>query len=95
MTIRKLLLPLVLALVCTAVSAGDSIRFGSRLVKKGDPIGRVIEVAGRPDHVSRIENEFGALVGERWEYYFDGYNARTVYIVIVNGRVYSVEILPH
>ncbi len=79
---RSLLIIIALALAVPALA--DTYAFGSRLVVSGDGPGKVIEVAGKPDRVVTIENDYGAAVGERWEYYIDG---KTVSIEIIGGKV--------
>lgn len=78
---------LALALVSMAAAA-DTIAFGNRVVSVGDSTGRVLEAAGQPSRVVRLENALGAAVGERWEYYQGG---KTVLITVAGGRVVSID----
>ena len=72
-----------------AAHARGAARFGNRLVSEGDSIGTVRQVAGAPDRVVTLENDRGAAVGERWEYYRN--DGTTVLITIHGGRVTDVE----
>jgi hypothetical protein len=81
---------LAMLLFATSMTAdASSVRFGNRIVTEGDSVGTVRQVAGNPDRIVTIENERGAAVGERWEYYrTDG---TTVLITIKDGRVTKVD----
>ena len=78
-----------LLLAASPMAGAASVRFGNRIVTEGDGIGTVRQVAGNPDRIVTIENERGAAIGERWEYYrTDG---TTVLITLRDGRVTKVE----
>ena len=80
---------LLLALCLSAgTAAADTINFGMRVITDGDSTGKVIEVAGKPDRIEQIQNKFGAVIGERWEYYRDG---KTITFTIVNGKVTEID----
>jgi hypothetical protein len=68
-------------------SLADTINFGNRVLTDGDSAGKVVQVAGKPDRVEQIQNEFGAVTGERWEYYRDG---KTITFTIVDGKIKSI-----
>lgn len=59
------------ALLATfAAAAGETFRFDRGVVATGDSVGTLIQKAGRqPDRIVTLENNRGAAVGERWEYY--------------------------
>jgi hypothetical protein len=65
----------------------DSIRFGDKLLIDGDSAAKVRQIAGTPDNVEPIQNQFGATLGERWQYYRDG---KTITITIENGKVTAI-----
>lgn len=46
-----------------------------------------MEVAGKPDRIVNLENEQGAVYGERWDYYLGG---KTVSIYLVGGMVKQI-----
>ncbi len=79
----------LLLAVSLAAHARGTARFGNRLVSQGDSVGSVRQVAGTPDRIVTLENEFGAATGERWEYYRS--DGSTVLVTFRNGRVQDVE----
>ena len=82
-------LALVLALALALPASAETFTVGSKVLSEGDSVGRVYEVAGKPDRVVQLENGFGAGVGERWEYYRDG---KAITLVIRGGRIVSISI---
>ena len=78
---------LMLALASPAW-AFDTYRFGARIVAVGDSTGRLAQVAGQPTRIVRLENDRGAVTGERWEYDIDG---KTVGFTIHGGRVERID----
>jgi hypothetical protein len=74
-------------LLLSAPALADTYAFGSRLVVSGDGAGKVMEVAGKPDRIVNLENEQGAIYGERWDYYLGG---KTVSIFMVDGIVKKI-----
>ncbi|RAP59465.1 DUF2845 domain-containing protein [Oleiagrimonas sp. MCCC 1A03011] len=85
---RRLLAFATALLFSTAVIAGSTIRFGSRLISVGDSEGMVLRIAGKPSSREPIENRFGALRGYRLEYDFDN---KTVFITVIHGRVSDIQ----
>jgi hypothetical protein len=74
-------------LLLSASALADTYAFGSRLVVSGDGAGKVMEVAGKPDRIVNLENEQGAVYGERWDYYLGG---KTVSIYLIGGIVKQI-----
>jgi hypothetical protein len=68
--------------------AFDTYRFDARIVAVGDSTGRLVQAAGQPARIVQLENEYGAVVGERWEYDIDG---KTVGFTIRNGKVERID----
>lgn len=83
---RRIILTIVLLCLCAAASAG-TYRFRNGVVSEGDSVAAVIQRAGKPDRIVQLENEYGAGVGERWEYYF---GSKLVALVISGGRVIEI-----
>ena len=73
-----------LFLLLSAPALADTYAFGSRLVVSGDGAGKVMEVAGKPNRIVNLENDQGAVYGERWDYYLSG---KTVSVYLVDGVV--------
>lgn len=83
----KLLLAAAL-LVSSGAASADTHRFRDGVVTTGDSIAAVIQRAGKPDRIVQLQNEYGAAVGERWEYYF---GSKLVALNIIGGRVVSID----
>jgi hypothetical protein len=81
-------LALSAALICSAAHALDTFRFGQRLIEVGDPVTKLLQLAGDPAYKEPIQNEYGAFRGERWQYTIDG---AIVTFEIRNAKVYSIE----
>jgi hypothetical protein len=77
-----------LLFLSTGVYAFDTYRFGDRIVEVGDSASKLIELAGEPILKEPVENEHGALKGERWQYVRDDL---TVTFLIKDGKVSSIE----
>jgi hypothetical protein len=74
-------------LLLSGSAQADTYAFGSHLVVSGDGAGKVMEVAGKPDRIVNLENEQGAVYGERWDYYLGG---KTVSIYLIGGIVKNI-----
>lgn len=68
--------------------ASDMYRFGSRLVVVGDPVTKLIDIAGDPFYKEPVQNEYGAYEGERWQYKIDG---AVVTFVIRDAKVSRID----
>jgi hypothetical protein len=68
--------------------ASDMYRFGSRLLVVGDPVSKLIDLAGDPFYKEPIQNEFGAFEGERWQYKIDG---AVVTFIIRDAKVNRID----
>ena len=84
---RRIILTVVLLCLCAAATAA-TYRFRNGVVTEGDSVAAVIQRAGKPDRVVELQNERGAAVGERWEYYFGN---KLVGLVISGGRVIEIS----
>ncbi|WP_027081489.1 hypothetical protein [Luteimonas mephitis] len=84
----RIILAVLLALASTAALADFSVRFDRGVVTVGDSAGSVIQKAGRqPDRIVQLQNAYGAAVGERWEYYFNG---KQVNLTFSGGKVTDI-----
>lgn len=78
-----------LALVFAAGMAfADTYAFGNRVVSSGDSIGRLVEIAGKPDLVTPLENQYGAREGENWTYFRDG--KTIVFTINTSGKILRI-----
>ena len=84
---RKTAVFLALMLAAGAAFA-DTYAFGNRVVGTGDSIGKLIQIAGKPDLVTPLENQYGAREGENWSYFRDG---KTIVFTIDNaGKILRI-----
>lgn len=84
---RATILAALLAFSWCAI-ASDTIAFGNRVLSVGDSVGRVYEIAGKPDRVVQLETPQGGGAGQRFEYFLQG---KTVLITVHGGRVAGIE----
>lgn len=78
-----------LALMFAAGAAfADTYAFGNRVVSSGDSIGRLVEIAGKPDLVTPLENQYGAREGENWTYFRDG--KTIVFTINTSGKILRI-----
>ena len=85
---RRLLLVPLLALGLS-VHAGETLRVGQQVLTVGDTATHAIELLGKPSYKEPVENVYGAMLGERWQ--FPRENGQVVIITIINGKVASIE----
>ncbi len=85
---RRLLLVLLLA-ISLGIHANDTLRVGQQVLTAGDPVTHVIDLLGTPVFKEPLQNQYGAYVGERWQYKRE--SGRVVTITIVGGRVANIE----
>jgi hypothetical protein len=85
---RRIVAAFLLLALALPAWAFNTYRFDARVVAVGDSTGKLAQVAGKPDRVVSLENRYGAVVGERWEYDIDG---KTVGFTIQDGKVEKIE----
>lgn len=85
---RKTALCFVL-LLASSTALADSYNFGQRVITDGDSIGKLVEVAGKPDLVTPIQNVNGAQIGEKWTYFRDG--KTIVFTINTSGKILSIS----
>ncbi len=73
---------------CVSANAMDFYRFGNRLLEVGDPVMKLIDLAGEPAYKEPIEDRHGGFEGERWQYNLDG---MIVTFVIQDAKVRSIQ----
>ena len=84
---RMLLIPLLA--ISLGIHANDTLRVGQHVLTAGDPVIHVIDLLGAPVFKEPLQNQYGAYVGERWQYKRE--SGRVVTITIVGGRVANIE----
>lgn len=85
---RRLLLIPLLAL-SLGVCASETLRIGQQVLSVGDTAAYTLELLGTPIYKERMENEFGAFKGERWQFSRD--DGHVVTVTIIAGKVASIE----
>ena len=85
---RKTILCLTL-LLASAAAFANTYNFGNRVVSSGDSIGRLVEIAGKPDMVTPIQNEYGAQRGEKWTYFRNG--KTIVFTIDTDGKIVAIS----
>jgi hypothetical protein len=85
---RRLLLIPLLAFALSAL-AGETLRVGQQVLIVGDTATRTLELLGTPVYREPVENKFGALRGERWQYTRE--NGNIVIVTIIAGKVAAIE----
>lgn len=83
---RKLALALVLTLLAVPAFA-QSVTFKAGTVSVGDPVEKLLKVAGKPE---RIEPFPGMPAFKRYEYFSDG---RNVSVTVKDGRITGIGVL--
>lgn len=84
----RILLALILTIVAGGAIAGDTYAFQRGIVGTGDSVGQLIQKAGEPSRIVRLENSRGAAVGERWEYYL---RDKQVSVTVSGGRIVGID----
>jgi hypothetical protein len=86
---RKVFLVALLGLGVMALAhAGDTLRVDSQVLTVGDTAVHALDLLGKPLFKEPVENEFGAHVGERWQYKRDEH---VVIITIIDGKVADID----
>lgn len=80
--------PFLLMVLLATNAWADTLSVGNRVLADGDSTGKVYALLGKPDRIVELENRFGAVVSERFEYYHDG---KTIQIEIRDGTVESID----
>lgn len=86
------LLVTVLILLVPAPAAGDMVRMGNQVLKRGDSKMELLDVAGEPDSQEGLETRYGGHSGERWYYKLEhNYPPKVVTFTLRDGRIVSIE----
>lgn len=70
--------------------AGDTYRCGSEVVATGAPVAKLSRACGQPSRIAPIQNRWGAVYAERWEY---DRNGQTAIFYVVQARVAAIEVI--
>ena len=76
-------------LLASTAAFADSYNFGQRDITEGVSIGKLVEVAWRPDLVTPIQNGYGAQIGEKWTYFRD--DKTIVFTTNTSGKILSIS----
>jgi hypothetical protein len=79
---------LLLLLLSPDAPADSSFRCGYSVITLGAPLSKLIDACGEPLRIVRLENEYGAAVGQRWEYRRE---RSYVLFTVSGGRVVAIR----
>jgi hydrogenase maturation factor len=85
---RRLLLIPLFALALTA-HASDTLRIGQQVLSVGDTAAHAIDLLGTPAYKEPLQNEYGAFLGERWQYSRE--QGHVVEVTIIAGRITAID----
>lgn len=85
---RRLLLVSLLALSLN-VFASDTLHVDQQVLSIGDTAVYTIDLLGTPAYKEPVENEFGAYLGERWQYSRD--KGHVLVVTITAGKIAAIE----
>jgi hypothetical protein len=86
--VRRLLI-ISLLLLSLSIHANDTLRVEQQVLTVGDTATHAIDLLGTPVYKEPVQNEYGAYLGERWQYKRD--NDRIVIVTIIGGKVANIE----
>lgn len=84
---KRFLMGLCFMLI-SSISLAGTFRVGSQVLTVGDSATHVVSILGDPVFKFPIENEYGAYIGERWQYAINGH---TVTFFLINGEVADIQ----
>ena len=71
-------------LLLAAPAFADTLSVGAHVLTDGDPVGKALQLLGKPDNIVANQNRFGATMSETYEWYRDG---KTIRIGVKNGKI--------
>jgi hypothetical protein len=72
-----------------AAQAGQTLRVDQQVLTVGDTAAHAVTLLGTPAFKEPVENEFGAYLGERWQYTRE--NGHVVIVTIIGGKVADID----
>jgi hypothetical protein len=84
---RLILIPLLTLAI--AAHASSTLRIGQQVLSVGDTAVHAIDLLGTPAYKEPLQNEYGAFLGERWQFSMD--KGHVIVVTIVAGKVASIE----
>ena len=86
----RYVLALILVCCCSVAFASTTYRFSKGVVTVGDTVAALVERAGKPDRVVQLQNKFGAVDGEKWEYYLPG-GKMVTFFIDADSHIYAID----
>lgn len=83
-------LSIALFLCCSVAFASGTYRFSRGVVTVGDSVSALVDRGGKPDRVVQLENKFGAVDGEKWEYYLPG-GKMVTFFIDADSKIYAID----
>lgn len=74
--------------VAGSVLAADTLRIDSQVLVVGDSASHALELLGQPLLREPVENQFGAHLGEHWQFSREGH---VITLLIRDGKVVQIE----
>jgi hypothetical protein len=81
---------IALFLCCSVAFAAQTYRFDRGVVTVGDSVASLVQRGGKPDRVVPLENKFGAVDGEWWEYYLPG-GKMVTFFIDTDSKIYAID----
>ena len=77
----------LLLLICSYASANETTRIDGKIVTTGMTSGEVLKRVGDPAAREDVQNKYGAVLGQRWEYH----GKRMVTLWVRAGKVERID----
>ena len=77
----------ILMLIASVAYAGDTTRIDGTIVTTGMTSSEVLKRVGEPDAREDVQNKYGAVLGQRWEYH----GKRMVTLWVRAGKVERID----
>jgi len=77
----------LLILICSYAHAGETARIDGTIVTTGMTSSEVLKRVGEPDAREDVQNKYGAVLGQRWEYH----GKRMVTLWVRAGKVERID----
>mgnify|MGYP003560754977 FL=1 len=77
----------LLLLICSYANASETVRIDGTIVTTGMTSGEVLKRVGSPDAREDVQNKYGAVLGQRWEYH----GKRMVTLWVRAGKVERID----
>jgi len=77
----------ILLMICSYANASETVRIDGNIVTTGMTTSEVLSRAGQPTVREDVQNKYGAVLGQRWEYH----GKRMVTLWVRAGKVERID----